>query len=112
MPEQLDHAAGYSLVSPVPKRDGRTLLVGDPPVGAPEHQDLDQLAENQPVGNTWLVAAERMSGLSLGQEDLKLLPDGLDDVWFKRGHRAYSFYLGSLEAVMNSIRNGLGMRET
>jgi hypothetical protein len=42
-----------------------------------------------------------MINLSLWQEGFELLPDGLDDVWFKRGHRAYSFYSGSLENCPN-----------
>ena len=75
----------------------RARLVCDPPVGAPEHQDLDQLLENQPLGDARTVTSKRMSGLSLWQEGLELLPDGFDDVWFKRGHGAYSFCWGSLE---------------
>jgi hypothetical protein len=32
-----------------------------------------------------------MIGLMFGQQDGELLPDGLDDVWWQRGHEAYSF---------------------
>ena len=32
------------------------------------------------------MASERMVGAVLGQKDLKLLPDGLDEVWWQRGH--------------------------
>jgi hypothetical protein len=37
------------------------------------------------------VASERMIGVVLGQQGRKLLPDGLDDVWWERGHGVYSF---------------------
>ena len=35
-------------------------LVGDPPVGAAEDQDLHQLLEDHPIGDAGAVAAERM----------------------------------------------------
>jgi hypothetical protein len=66
-------------------------------VGAPEHQDLDQLLEDEPLGDAPPVATERMVGLVLGQEGTELLLDGLDEVRFECGHGAYSFCSGSVE---------------
>src|SRR5215211_4779020 len=40
---------------------------------------------------------ERMVRLSLAQEGTKLLEDELDEIRWKCGHGAYSFYSGSLE---------------
>ena len=102
MPEQLDHAAGYSLVSPVPKRDGRTLLVGDPPVGAAENQNLNQLLEDHPVGYTRAVTAQGVGHLSFGQEGYELFEDGLDDVRWECGHG--NTLLVSLGKLGNSAR--------
>src|SRR5215207_10773377 len=74
--ELLHQPESYPLVAPATQSALRARLIGDPPVGAAEHQDLDQLLEDQPVGDAWLVAAERMIDLSLWQEGLELLPNG------------------------------------
>src|SRR5215207_10914001 len=102
LPEPLHQTILDPLVAPTTQRALRARLVGDPPVGASEHQNLNQLPEDHPVGDAGAVTAERMVRRpSLGQEGFKLLPDGLDDVWFKRGHGACSFYSGSLEDSPN-----------
>jgi hypothetical protein len=46
-------------------------------VSAAEDQYLDQLLEDDTVGDARAVAAERMVDLPLGKEGTKLLPDGL-----------------------------------
>ena len=71
-------------------------------VGAPEHKDLDQFLEDDPLGDARAVASERMVGAVLGQQGRKLLPDGLDDVWWQRGH-GYPLSSGSVE---NSADDG------
>jgi len=65
---QFVHQTGLDpLVAPTAQRSRRTLLVSDPPVGASEHQNLNQLLEDHPVGYPRSVAAEWMVGLPLGQ---------------------------------------------
>jgi hypothetical protein len=39
-PQRVEHSQFDPLVAPIPKRGGRAPLVGDPVVGAAEHQDL------------------------------------------------------------------------
>jgi hypothetical protein len=75
----------------------RAGLVSDPPVGAPEHQDLEQLPADYPIGDAGAVVAEWMVCPSLGQEGFELLEDGLDDVWLDGGHETCSFDSGTLE---------------
>jgi hypothetical protein len=69
VPEPLHQPQPYPLITPATQCALqcalRASLVGDPPVGASEHQDLDQLLEDHPVGDTLSVATERMIGLSL-----------------------------------------------
>ena len=100
-PEPLHHPELDPLVSPAAQGAFRTGPVGDPFVGAPKDQDLHQLLEHDPVRDTSPVATERMTGLTLGQERFELSPDGLDDVWWERGHGAYSFRSGSVRNFPN-----------
>ncbi len=55
----------------------RAEPIGDPLVGAAEHEDLDQLLEDDPVRDAGFVATARMVGLVLGQQSLELLEAGL-----------------------------------
>src|SRR5215204_2401726 len=81
------HYSGFNpLVTPATQRGSRTLLVGNPPVGTSEDQDLNQLFEDYPVGYAGSVAAKGMVGLPLGQKGSKLLPYRFDDVWLECGH--------------------------
>ena len=75
------------LLAPVAKRGSRIPLIGDPVVGASEHQYLDELLEDHSVGYARAVASQRMIHLSFGQQGGKLLPDGFDEVWWEGGHR-------------------------
>ena len=84
--EQVHRAGLYPLVAPPPQRGRRTRLVGDPLVSATEHQDLHELLEDHPIRYARPVAAEGVIGLSSRQQRRELLPDGLDDVWWDRGH--------------------------
>src|SRR3954447_19696142 len=102
LPEILHQSQFDPLIAPATQRALRARVVGDPFVGTPEHQDLDQLAENHPVGDARPVTSERMVRLSLGQEGTELLEDGLDDVWLDGGHGTHSFSRsGSLENSPN-----------
>jgi hypothetical protein len=73
------------LVAPLAKRGGRALLVGDPLVGAAEHQDLHELLEDHPVRYAGPLTAQRMIHLPFWKQGTELLPDGLDEVWWERG---------------------------
>ena len=66
LPQPIHKPFLYSLLAPTTQRALRARLVGDPLVGAIEHQDLDQLLEDDSVGDTRAVAAQRMVGAVLG----------------------------------------------
>jgi hypothetical protein len=51
------------LIAAVPDRGGTAGAVGDRRIGATEPQHLDELFEDDPVGDPRLVAAQRMSGI-------------------------------------------------
>jgi hypothetical protein len=92
------HRSGFDpLVAPTPERGSRILLVGYPPVGAAEHQHLDQLLEDHPIWYPTTVTAKRMVCLSLWQQGGELFPNRFDDVWLDGGHGVCSFTLGSLD---------------
>src|SRR5215203_4137288 len=85
-PQGVDHTSLYPLVAALAQRGGRAPFVGDPLVGAAEDQHLHQLLEDHPVGDARAVAPERMARLPLRYQGRKLLPDGLDEVRWERGH--------------------------
>ena len=70
----------------VAQRGGRAGRVGDPLVGAAEHQHLHQLLEDHPVGDAGAVATQRVAHVPFGEQGGKLLPDGLDEVRWDGGH--------------------------
>jgi len=53
-------AGGDPLVTAAAERTRRAGMVGDALVGAAEHHDLEQLVEDEPVGDAGTVAAQRM----------------------------------------------------
>jgi len=68
------------LVAAVADRGGAAGAVGDRCIGAAEPQDLDELFEDDPVGDPWLVAAQRVRGdidRAVGQQRGELVPEGL-----------------------------------
>src|SRR5215208_2939592 len=67
LPKVIHHPGFDPLVAPTAQRGRRTLLVGDPPVGASKHQNLNQLLEHHPVGYPGSVAAKWMVSLPLRQ---------------------------------------------
>jgi len=84
--QPLDHPKLDPLVATIPKRGRRAGTVGDLLVGATEHQNLHQLLEDDPVGDTGTVAAQRVARLPLWEQGSELLEDRLDDVWWDGGH--------------------------
>jgi hypothetical protein len=74
------------FVASAPEGGGRARSVGYPAVGAAEHQDLYQLLEAGPVGDARPVGAPRVPRFPLRQQDARLLPDELHDVWWQGGH--------------------------
>jgi hypothetical protein len=60
------HRSGLDpLVAPPTQRGSRTLLIGYPPVGAAEHQDLDELLEDHVIGYAATMTAQRVVFTSL-----------------------------------------------
>src|SRR5829696_4637567 len=60
LPERLHHPKFDPLVASVPNRGGRTPFLGDPAISATEHQNLNELLQDHPVGDARLVAAQRV----------------------------------------------------
>jgi hypothetical protein len=57
----------------------RTALIGDPRVGTAEDEDLDQLVEDDPIGDARSVTDQGMPRPPIGKKRRELLPDGLDE---------------------------------
>jgi hypothetical protein len=70
----LGHAGADPLVPAAAQRDGRAGGIGDAAVAAAEHQQLDELVEDDPVGDAGAVAAQRMADLAGGQQRRELDP--------------------------------------
>jgi hypothetical protein len=58
--ELFEDSGGDPLVPPAPEGGGRAGGVGDLLAGGPEHEDLDELVEHDPVRDPRPVAAERV----------------------------------------------------
>jgi hypothetical protein len=71
-------------------------VVSDAAVATAEHQHLDELVEQHPVGDAPAVAAERVGVGAAGQKGGELVPEGFEDAGWKRrhetsdGHRAWT----------------------
>jgi hypothetical protein len=61
-------------------------VVGDAAVAAAEDQDLDELVEDDAVGDALAVAAKGMVDLASGQRRGHLVPEGLQDAGWDRRH--------------------------
>jgi hypothetical protein len=72
-------AKGDPLITAAPQRGGGAGVIGDAPVAAAEHQDLDELVEDDPVGDAGAVAAQRMGVGAGGQQHSDLDPQGFQD---------------------------------
>jgi hypothetical protein len=75
----LGHPEGDPLVAAAPQRGGGAGVIGDAAVAAAEHQHLDELVEDDPVGDAGAVAAQRVVDLAGGQQRSDLDPQGFQD---------------------------------
>lgn len=62
--------------------------VGDLDLGHAEHPHLDQLLEDDPVGDAWVVAAQRVGVDDRWDQRGELVPDGLNEPRWDGGHGA------------------------
>jgi len=70
---------GDPFVAAPAQGGGRAGVVGDPAVAAAEHQDLDELVKDDPVGDAGAVAAEGMGVGAGGQQRRHLDPERFED---------------------------------
>jgi len=77
--EPLGHAGVDPLIAAAAKRGRRAGGIGDAAVATAEHQDLDELAEHQPVGDARAMAAQRVVDLRAGQQRGDLDPQRFQD---------------------------------
>jgi hypothetical protein len=75
----LGQAQGDPLIAAAAQGRGRAGTVGDPAVAAAEHQGLDELVEDNAVGDAGPVAAQRMGVLASWQQGGDLDPQGFQD---------------------------------
>jgi hypothetical protein len=61
-------------------------VIGDAAVTTAEHQDLDELVEQHPVGDAPSMAAQRVGVGADGQERGELVPEGFEDAGWKHRH--------------------------
>jgi hypothetical protein len=78
-PQPFGKPEGDPLVTAAAQGSRRAGLVGDAAVAAAEHQDLDELVEDDPVGDAGAVAAQRVVNLAGGQQRGDLDPQGFQD---------------------------------
>jgi hypothetical protein len=57
-------------------------------VAAAEHQDLDELVEDDPVGDAAAVAAQRVVDVAAGQQAGELDPQRFQDRRWQRRHES------------------------
>jgi hypothetical protein len=75
----LHHPEADPLVATTAQGGGRTAGVSDAPVGAAEYGHLEELVEDEAVGDPGAVAAQRVVPRPGRQEGGELVPDGLDE---------------------------------
>jgi hypothetical protein len=63
-------------------------VIGDAAVAAAEHQHLDELVEDDPVGDAPAVAAQRMVHLAGGQQRGELDPQRFQDRRWQGRHES------------------------
>jgi hypothetical protein len=84
----LGKAEGDPLVAAAAQGGRRAGLVGDAAVAAAKDQDLDELVEDDPVGDAAPVAAERVVDLTSGQQRGELDPQWLQDCRWQGRHES------------------------
>jgi hypothetical protein len=72
----LGHPGADPLIAAAAQGGRRAAAVGDAPVATAEHQHLDELVEDDPIGDARAVAAERMVDPTSGEECGDLDPEG------------------------------------
>jgi len=77
-PQPVGKAKGDPLVAAAQRGRGAGLI-GDAAVAAAGHQDLNELVEDDPVGDAAAVAAERVVDLAGGQQGSELEPQWFQD---------------------------------
>jgi hypothetical protein len=77
--ELVGHPGGDPLVTAAAQRGRRAGGVGDAPIAAAEHQYLDELVEDDAVGDAGAVAAQRMVDSTSGEEGGDLDPQRFQD---------------------------------
>jgi hypothetical protein len=93
-PEPVGKAQGDPLVAAAAQGGRRAGLVGDAAVAAAEHQDLDELVEDDPVGDARVVAAQRVVDLAVGQQGGDLDPQRLQDRRWQGRHESSEWSQG------------------
>jgi hypothetical protein len=86
--QPLGHPGADPLVAPAPQRGRRAGGVGDAPVAAAEHQDLDELVKDDPVGDAAAVAAQRVVHVAGGQQRGELNPQRFQDRRWQGRHES------------------------
>jgi hypothetical protein len=84
--QPLAQAERDPLVAAAPQGGGRAGGVFDAAVAAAEDQDLDELVEDDAVGDAGSVAAQGVGVVVWGQQGGELVPQGLDDAGWQGGH--------------------------
>jgi hypothetical protein len=77
--ELVGHPGGDPLVAAAAQGGRRAGAIGDAAVAAAEHQDLDELVEDDAVGDAGAVAAEQVVDLTGGQQRGDLDPEGFQE---------------------------------
>lgn len=84
--ELVEDAGSDPLITPGADRGGRAGGVGDPFIGRPEHEDLDEFVEHDPVTDPRPVTSQRMEHHPLGQQRGELVPQWTDDRRWQSRH--------------------------
>jgi hypothetical protein len=87
-PQSFGNPQGDPLIPAAAQRGRRAGGVRDPAVAAAEHQDLDELVEDDPVGDAAAVAAQRVVDLAGGQQRGDLDPQRFQDRRWQRRHES------------------------
>lgn len=77
--ELVEDARLDPFVSSATDAGGRTRRVGDALIGGTQHQDLDELVEDDPVGNAWTVTTQRVRVDVFGEQRVELVPQRFND---------------------------------
>jgi hypothetical protein len=85
--ELVGHAQGDPLIPAAAQGRGRAGVVGDAAITAAKDQDLDELVEDDAVGDALAVAAEQVVDLAGWQQRGDLVSEGFLDAGWDRRHQ-------------------------